>query len=313
MWLSMGSMRLRTCMPWASVRLGAVRALHGSPAHFEKPKLPPSVSEAKRTEKTMKRFWKDVFLAYEEASMSNDEHFQIQLDKRSVRTPGGAVLRVPGDRPLLACLIAQEWDEQSQVVKPHSLPLTSLVARAIDGLSQDATREEAESLLLRYFDTDAVCYHETKPAKLVQMQEERWAPLIEWAKTYFQIPIVPAQGTLLHAQAPEARDKIARVMAGIEPLDLAALERAVMTSKSMIIGMALVHRHIEAEQAALAAEVETATQASMWGAIDDSHDVDHAELRRQLASVACAQVITEPELVERFVKVLRERKGAFRT
>ena len=99
----------------------------------------------------------------------------------------------------------------------------------------------------------------------------------------------------------------------MQPLDLASLERAVMTSKSMIIGLALIHRHIEAEQAALAAEVETASQVAAWGAIDDTHDVDHAELRRQLASVACAQVTTEPELVERFLEVLRRRGGAFRS
>ena len=70
---------------------------------------------------------------------------------------------------------------------------------------------------------------------------------------------------------------------------------------------------IEAEQAALAAEVETASQVAAWGVIDDSHDVDHAELRRQLASVACAQVSTEPELVEKFLQVLKKHDGAFRT
>jgi len=81
----------------------------------------------------------------------------------------------------------------------------------------------------------------------------------------------------------------------------------------MIIGLALIHRYIEAEQAALAAEVETASQVAAWGVIDDSHDVDHAELRRQLASVACAQVSTEPELVEKFLQVLKKHDGAFRT
>lgn len=260
----------------------------------------------------MQRFWKQVQISFEEPA-DDDEHFLVQLDKRSLRTPGGKKLMVPADRPLLACLIAQEWDEQTQVVKPHSLPLTSLMARAIDGLSEDRTRKEVEEFLLRYFDTDAVCFHQDRPAALVKLQKERWLPLIEWARRYLQIPIDIAHGTLLHKQPDEAKAKLARLLAGLPPLDLAALERAVMTSKSMIIGLALVHRHIEAEQAALAAEVETAAQASTWGAIDDSHDVDHAELRRQLASCACAQVSTEPGLVEKFVTVLRQRGGAFRT
>ncbi|CCU99030.1 unnamed protein product [Malassezia sympodialis ATCC 42132] len=287
------------------------RAMHVSMTRFDAPRAEPMPS-AQKVEKTMQRFWKDVQIAFEEPA-DDDEHFVVQLDKRSLRTPGGNKLTVPSDRPLLACLIAQEWDEQTQVVKPHSLPLTSLVSRAIDGLSEDRTRKDVEEFLMRYFDTDAVCFHQDQPAALVKLQKERWVPLIDWARRYLQIPINIAQGTLTHKQPDEAKAKLTRLLAGLPPLDLAALERAVMTSKSMIIGLALVHRHIEAEQAALAAEVETAAQASTWGAIDDSHDVDHAELRRQLASCACAQVSTESGLVEKFVTVLRQRGGAFRT
>lgn len=300
---------LRAAARGACGARASLRSLHMTCVVGEAPAS--GVSETLRAEKSMKRFWKDVSIAYREPE-DDDEHFLVQLDKRSVRTPGGHVLQVPGDRPLLACLIAQEWDEQTQVVKPHSLPLTSLVSRAIDGMSDERTRTDTESFLLRYFDTDAVCFHDVAPPALVKMQNERWTPLVEWASRYFDVPITPAKGTLSHQQAPEARDKMARVMRGMLPLDFASLERAVLTSKSMIIGMALTHRHIEAEQAALAAEVETAAQAATWGAIDDAHDVDHAELRRQLASVACAQVTTAPEHVARFVEVLRRRQGAFR-
>ena len=50
-----------------------------------------------------------------------------------------------------------------------------------------------------------------------------------------------------------------------------------------------------------------ASQASAWGAVDDSHDVDHAELRRQLASAACAMVRTDEAQVRKFVQVLEAR------
>ena len=147
----------------------------------------------------------------------------------------------------------------------------------------------------------------------MQLQKERWTPLLEWTRRLLDADVHTATGTLVCRQPDATRAKVERLVAGLPPLDLASLERAVMVSKSMIIGLALIHRYIEAEQAALAAEVETASQVAAWGVIDDSHDVDHAELRRQLASVACAQVSTEPELVEKFLQVLKKHDGAFRT
>ena len=269
---------------------------------------------ADRAEQSMQRFWKDVHLAFETPSNGDDEHFVVQLDRRNLRTPGGAKLAIPADRPLLACLIAQEWDEQTQLIKPHSLPLTSLMSRAIDALQDDDRgRKEVQDYLMRYLDTDTVCFFDKEPARLVQLQKERWTPLLEWTRRLLDADVHTATGTLVCRQPDATRAKVERLLAGLPPLDLASLERAVMVSKSMIIGLALIHRYIEAEQAALAAEVETASQVAAWGVIDDSHDVDHAELRRQLASVACAQVSTEPELVEKFLQVLKKHDGAFRT
>ena len=43
-------------------------------------------------------------------------------------------------------------------------------------------------------------------------------------------------------------------------------------------------------EAAEAAEVEVESQTLRWGQVEDTHDVDHADLRKTLASVACAVV-----------------------
>lgn len=269
--------------------------------------MEPSATD--RAEKTLQRFWKKVSVGYAEKDGAL-EHFTVLLDKRSLRTPGGNPFTVPADRPLLACLVAEEWDTQNKVMKPHSLPLTSLVSRAIDGLASERDRQEVEAYLMRYFVTDAICFHETKPDVLVRMQQERWDPLIAWTKEFFQIEVNVARGSLSNEQPQASYDRLAGVLSNLSPLDLASMERAVMTTKSIMTSFALLYAHIDAEQAALAAEVETASQASTWGAVEDAHDVDHAELRRQLASVACAQVKTEPELVDQFVHVLKTKYSA---
>jgi ATP synthase F1 complex assembly factor 2 len=82
------------------------------------------------------------------------------------------------------------------------------------------------------------------------------------------------------------------------------MERATYTTKSFIIALALVRKHLTVEQASLAAQVEVASQIQRWGEVEDSehpislaagliytfllaHDVDFHDVRRHLGSAAC--------------------------
>lgn len=305
--------RARVPLRASCVRAAPVRLLATTPVRLRE--APPTAdplgaapSEAQgKPSQGVSRFWKQVRVGHAPMSADADEHFTVLLDKRPLRTPGGNKLAVPADHPMLACLIAEEWDTQTQVLKPHSLPLTSLMARAIDGLSTDKGHKEVEQYLMRYFDTDAITFHEAQPETLVRLQRERWDPIIAWAKEFFQMDVSVAHGALSNAQPAASRARVADVLSALPPLELACMERAAMTTKSMLTSLAMLYKRVDAEQAALAAEVETASQASVWGAVDDSHDVDHAELRRQLAGVSCALLTTEPELVARFVDVLHRK------
>jgi chaperone required for assembly of F1-ATPase len=48
------------------------------------------------------------------------------------------------------------------------------------------------------------------------------------------------------------------------------MERATYTTKSFIIALALVKRHLTVEQASLAATVEVCSQIERWGEVEDS-------------------------------------------
>ena len=83
------------------------------------------------------------------------------------------------------------------------------------------------------------------------------------------------------------------------------MERVTFTTKSFIIALALVHGRINAEQAALASQVEVASQIERWGEVEDctyahhfgasdktelrppAHDVDYHDVRRHIGSAAC--------------------------
>ena len=97
----------------------------------------------------------------------------VTLDDRPLKTPSGRQLALPPSKRLLAALVANEWEVQETTIKLHTLPLviqcivtyppcltyllqTSLASRAIDGFSDQNTRQGVIDALLQYFDTDTI-------------------------------------------------------------------------------------------------------------------------------------------------------------
>lgn len=55
-----------------------------------------------------------------------------------------------------------------------------------------------------------------------------------------------------------------------DALRFTAMERATYASKSFLVALALVTRHIDVDQAAQAAHVEVNSQIELWGEVEDS-------------------------------------------
>ncbi|EJU05482.1 ATP12-domain-containing protein [Dacryopinax primogenitus] len=242
------------------------------------------VTQTNRAEATMKRFWKSVDVS---PSKQDPETLAITLDKRPLKTPLGKPLAVPNTKPLLAALIAHEWDSQENVIKPHALPVTSLASRALDGMHIENVHAQVRDALLKYFDTDTICFHEHHHPSLVRLQDAHWKPIIDWAQEKFGVEIRIFTDLMGNVQPPETRKALGDWIAKYDAWQLAALERAVYATKSFLIALALVEGRITAEEAAQAAHVEVNSQIERWGEVEDSHDVDYHDIRRQLGSVAC--------------------------
>jgi len=84
---------------------------------------------------TLRRFWKTVHIKeestgaspslsfYTSVSNARPGEYQITLDHRTLKTPAGSRLVLPKERRLIAMLIANEWENQDEVLKQHALPL----------------------------------------------------------------------------------------------------------------------------------------------------------------------------------------------
>jgi ATP synthase F1 complex assembly factor 2 len=267
-----------------------------------------------------KRFWKEVHVK------EVPEGYHITLDTRPIRTGSKSILTIPSSKPHLAHAIALEWDflvSAQQALKNHNIPLTSMAARAQDIIEQEAQgitkiREGVVKTLLRYLDTDTLlCWApeqrvhgaiplergEERTESLRDIQIRAARPIIAFlaSQVWPGIEIRPAligDSIVPQQQSEMTRSIIKGWISGLLAFELAALERGVLASKSLLVGTRLLidwseefrelqrtEQRFGIEEAAQAASIEVSWQTGLWGEVEDTHDVDKEDLRRQLGSV----------------------------
>lgn len=268
-------------------------------------------SQTNRLEKTLAKFWEKV------AVREEGERFAVELDQRVIKTPLGYDLKVPANRKTLAYLLANEWQTLPSLhVRPYLVPLTSLVSRCIDlAEAQKSADPEVrakvgdlstiKSLLLRYLDTDTLCIFsplEDCDGELRKQQEEHYLPFLKEMGTFLsQYGNGPLEITWLDSEVglggntqPEAtRAAACAYLDSLDMWQLVALEKAVLTAKSFLVGVAVVRNadpadpfNVSVEELARLATLETVLQTARWGEVEDTHDVDKVDVRRNLAAAA---------------------------
>ncbi|CAI2175474.1 17555_t:CDS:2 [Funneliformis geosporum] len=248
-----------------------------------------AISQTTKVERTLRKFWKQVSVQ----SNPDTKTYEILLDKRSLKTPGGSKLSIPYSKKFLAYLIAGEWESQNLLLKQHSLPLTSLVSRAIDAFDKDInTKQEVINHLLRYLDNDTICYQESYPDSLVELQQMHWVPILNWVQKTYNVEIKTTDGINGLKQPDSTRKKLKEIIENFDSLKLSGFERATMLSKSFLIGLALVERKLSVEEASTASLIETISQTMKWGKLENAHDIENESTKRQLGSVICATMVS---------------------
>lgn len=276
-------------------------------------------SSAKDGSFMKRRFWKDVTVKEVDGAL------QVLLDARPLRHPNTkAIVRVPLDKPTLATALAIEWDlltSAQQATKQHLIPLTSLVCRAADIAAADAAADDeiraaiAESVL-RYLDTDSLLcwappageYDQRNAAgeSLRDVQKRTAEETVAFLTTHvwpgINIRPVLDGDSIFPAQQDEGvREVVQGWIMGLSAWEIAGLERAVLAGKSLVaaarfiaewsVGPAGVpsaqagETRFGAEEAARATSLEVDWQTGYWGEVEDTHDVNKEDVRRQLGSV----------------------------
>ncbi|MBT2134588.1 molecular chaperone [Croceibacterium sp. LX-88] len=203
----------------------------------------------------MKRFWKEV--AVEEL----DGTFRVTLDGRAIRTQGGGAQVVP-TRPLAEAL-AEEWRGQGEDIDPVRFVMRDMADFAIDQVRPERAATIAE--LLRYAETDTLCYRADPEEHLYRRQLEMWEPLLGAAEARWDIHFTRVSG-IVHRPQPEATvARLRSVLEGLDDFALAALRTMTPIAASLTVTLAALEDGADTQALFAAANCEQDWQAELWG------------------------------------------------
>ena len=214
--------------------------------------------------------------------------YAITLDGKPIKTPGKRDLLVPSGA--LAAAIAEEWNAQETEVRVAKMPLTRLATTAVDRVATQ--RDAIVRQTANYAATDLVCYRATHPPALAARQQAVWQPPIDWAALRYDAPLVVTSGVIRKTQSAESLRAFAAAVAEQDDFCLTALHVATAACGSLVIGLALIEGHLDAEEAFAASQLDESFQIEAWG-----EDAEQAERRRSLAA--------DIQAAARFISLLR--------
>ncbi|WDI31017.1 hypothetical protein PUV54_13745 [Hyphococcus flavus] len=222
-----------------------------------------------------KRFYKDV------ATDQLDGRYRILLDSRPARTRGKNLLTAPTQA--LADAIAGEWDAQSETIDQISMPLTGVMAAAIDG-GESAAQTWLDEIL-NYLGSDLVCYRADEPAELVERQAAVWDPYLDFARAEFGAPLMKTQGIIAVSQPQLSIDAVRSHLAEQPPETLFALRLATAITGSAVLALALWRNAYGPEEIFEASLVDERFQEQRWG-VDEEAMARQSRLGAEFASIA---------------------------
>jgi chaperone required for assembly of F1-ATPase len=196
--------------------------------------------------------------------------FALALDGRRARTPARNPIAVPA-QPLAEAL-AQEWNAQGEFIDPARMPLTRIVHSALDGVAREMEAVAADAA--KYAASDLLCYRAGEPASLVAAQAAAWDPVLDWMRQTYGARFVLAEGVVFAQQNEEAIAAARRALDGLvfrqdgdaaAALRLAALHVMTTLTGSLLLGLAVAARFMEAQAAWTAAHVDEDFQMRAWG------------------------------------------------
>jgi len=224
--------------------------------------------------KFAKRFYKQVGTA------KADGGWLVQLDGRTLKTPGKLVLLLPSEKA--AQLIAAEWNAQTEHIHPETMPVTRLLNVAVE-----QTPENRETLIAearKYAGTDVLCYREGEVRLHHEEQAAKWDPILDWAAGQ-GVALQSTDSLIAIEQDPRALDAVADFAATLENMELTLFVHLVAVFGSAVLAMAVLKGHLSGEAAFELSRLDEIWQIKYWG--EDEEAKERTDTIRDEVNALC--------------------------
>lgn len=220
--------------------------------------------------------------------------WRVLLDERPLLTPLKSAFLAPR---AVAEAAAAEWEAQTDLIDPLSMPVTRAVNAAIERVAPH--REAVIDDIAGYGGSDLLCYRAGHPAALAVRQDAAWTPLLDWSASDLGAPLSTTVGVTPIDQPPGSIAKLRAAVAESSDIGLAALSELTALSGSLVLALAVARERLDAEAAWSASRIDEAWQIEHWG---EDEEAEKAAARRRadfMAAARLAALLREPDTPEK--------------
>lgn len=222
----------------------------------------------------MKRFYKFVSLG------EGKKGHSILLDSKPVKTPARNLLETPHTN--LANAILKEWNRQGEKVMLAEMHLTQLLSTCIDQVRTE--RAAMTALLMKYLDTDLLCYRAARPPEMAKRQQDAWDPWLRWFGEKFGTALETTTDLKALSQPAAAREALLDYVEGLDDDRFTVLQTVTPLCGSIVLAAAFVEGALNPQQAFDCAHVEEIYKAELYN--EKTHGPDPAQEKKDKAMMA---------------------------
>ena len=204
----------------------------------------------------MKKFWKKVSI-----KKISSNSFQIMLDKRILQTPLKRELILPNLN--LTQEIVKEWDQDSKNINTESMIFYGLISTSLDKIIDNKNLYIND--ILDYIDTDLICYRAENPKELVELQKNKWDPIILLLEKYIGTKVEVFQGVLPKKQHATIHLKLNNIINQFDIFEISALHRITNITGSIFLSLCVLKKDISKNEVFELSFLDELWQAENWG------------------------------------------------
>ena len=183
------------------------------------------------------------------------------LDKRILKTPLKRDLVLPNIN--LAQEIVKEWDQDSKKINTGSMIFYGLVSTSLDKIIDNKNLYIND--ILDYIDTDLICYRAENPKELVELQKNKWDPIILLIEKYVGTKVQVFQGISPKKQHTTIYTKLSNLINKLDIFQISALHRITNITGSIFLSLCIFKKDILKNEAFELSFLDELWQSENWG------------------------------------------------